>query len=415
MNSIPRLGASDSTIAFLREGYPFTTTRCRQLGSDAFRTRLMLSPVTCAYGKEAAEIFYAKDRFTRRGAMPSMTVKMLQGFGSVQTLDGAPHRNRKQMFLQLLMGEAEITRLVTLADEEWHEAAARWSPGARISLLDEAALVLSRVALRWLGLSPRAEDAGARARECLTMIRGAGTLGPLSLARGALLRARSEKWARRVIEDVREERLAVDRDSPIRVLANQPDEERDLLSLHVAALELLNLVRPIVAIAVFIIHAALALRDHPEWRERVMASPKDTHDFVQEVRRLAPFFPVIAGRVMEPFEWRGETFTRGDWMLLDLWGTNRDERIWDNAEAFRPERFAHWEGNAFTLIPQGGGDYADGHRCPGERVTIALTEQAVRFLASIDYSVPEQDLSLDMGQMPALPDRGLLIEPLMRG
>src|SRR5690625_4047268 len=180
MNSIPRLGASDSTIAFLREGYPFTTTRCRQLGSDAFRTRLMLSPVTCAYGKEAAEIFYAKDRFTRRGAMPSMTVKMLQGFGSVQTLDGAPHRNRKQMFLRLLMDDAGIPRIMALADEEWQAAEARWPLGATVSLLEEAALVLTRTALRWLGLSPRAEGAGARARECLAMIKGAGTVGPFS-------------------------------------------------------------------------------------------------------------------------------------------------------------------------------------------------------------------------------------------
>jgi len=410
MNGIQRLDASDSTIAFLREGYPFITRRCRKLGTDAFRTRLMMSPVTCAYGREAAEIFYAPDRFTRRGSMPSMTVRMLQGFGSVQTLDGAAHRERKALFLELLMEEGEIARLRTLAEEEWSAAASRWHPGAPLSVLEEAALVLARTTLRWLGLSPRRQVAPARAEECLSMIKGAGTLGPLTLARGVLLRGRAERWAANIIDDVRNDRCPVDADAPIRRIAAQRDAEGVPLSLHVAGLELLNLLRPIVAIAVFITHAALALRQHPEWRERTAASAEDAHNFVQEVRRLAPFFPVIGGKVMEPFIWRGERFQRGDWMLLDLWGTNHDERIWEDAATFRPERFKNWEGDAFTLIPQGGGDYANGHRCPGEHVTIALMEQAVRFLASLDYVVPERDLSLDLAQMPALPRNGLLIE-----
>lgn len=411
MTEIPRTDSTDSTLAFLREGYPFVTNRCRALGTDVFRARLMFSPITCAQGPEAAEVFYTPGRFTRRRALPFTAVKLLQDYGSIQVLDGAAHAHRKRMFLDLL-GDAGIARLVVLAGEEWRRAAAGWPPGERIALLEAAELVLCRAALRWSGLSPEAEDAATRAREYGAMIRGAGDRGAVAWTRGALLRVRNERWARRVIEGVREGRLSPGPDGAARVIALHRDPDGRLLTVEVAAVELLNILRPVTAVALFVIHAGLALHRHPEWRDRLAASDDDVRSFVQEVRRLAPFFPAIGGRVAQPFEWRGHRFAQGEWMLLDLWGTNRDPRAWEEPEAFRPERFAAWDESPFSLIPQGGGPYEQGHRCPGERATIALMEQAARFLSrELDYDVADQDLSLDLSRMPALPPDGFLIEP----
>jgi fatty-acid peroxygenase len=53
-------------------------------------------------GEDAARMFYTPDRFTRVGAMPIITAKLLQDFGSVQMLDGAPFRHRKSMFMTLV-------------------------------------------------------------------------------------------------------------------------------------------------------------------------------------------------------------------------------------------------------------------------------------------------------------------------
>src|SRR5699024_10043591 len=156
--------------------------------------------------------------------------------------------------------------------------------------------------------SPAAHDASARARECGAMVRGAGTRGGVAWARGVVLRERSERWARRVVEDVRAGRLSPATNEPARVIALHRDGEGRLLPVKVAGVEMLNLLRAIVAVAVFIIHAALALRRHPEWRDRIAGSEGDLQRFVQEVRRLAPFFPAIGGRVAEPFEWRGHRF-----------------------------------------------------------------------------------------------------------
>lgn len=112
-SQIPRDPAPDSTLALLADGYTFISKRCRSHGSDVFETRLMLQKVVCMQGREAAEVFYARDRFTRKGAVPAPTLKLLQDRGSVQLMDGEAHRSRKLMFMSLMDPNA-IRRLADL-------------------------------------------------------------------------------------------------------------------------------------------------------------------------------------------------------------------------------------------------------------------------------------------------------------
>ena len=132
--------------------------------------------------------------------------------------------------------------------------------------------------------------------------------------------------------------------------------------------------------------------------------------FVQEVRRFYPFFPLVGGRVMEPFEWRGHRFGRNDWVLLDLYGTNHDPRTWKDPGRFDPERFVGWDGSPFNFIPQGGGDFGRDHRCAGEWITIELIKRAVRMLTTaMRYDVPRQDLDVPMSRLPTMPNSGFAI------
>lgn len=160
----------------------------------------------------------------------------------------------------------------------------------------------------------------------------------------------------------------------------------------------------------------MALRSHPIWLHRLRVErDRWSEPFVQEVRRFYPFFPLVGGRVRQPFEWRGHAFVEGAWVVLDLYGTNHDPRIWGDPELFRPERFQHWVEDPYELIPQGGGAFDTGHRCPGEWATIALMKRALDLLTSkIEYQVPEQDLSLDLAQMPALPPSRFVISNVAR-
>jgi fatty-acid peroxygenase len=137
--------------------------------------------------------------------------------------------------------------------------------------------------------------------------------------------------------------------------------------------------------------------------------------FVQEVRRWYPFFPFIGGITLESFTWRDHQFQKGDWVTLDIYGTNRDRKSWDDADAFRPTRFREWDENHFTFIPQGAGNHDTTHRCPGEWITIALMKQAATiFVRDISYRVPPQDLSISLRSIPTQPASGFIITDVRR-
>jgi fatty-acid peroxygenase len=188
-----------------------------------------------------------------------------------------------------------------------------------------------------------------------------------------------------------------------------------LLDTEVAAVELINVLRPVVAVARFVAFAALALHEHPECVQKIQADEDYLEMFVQEVRRFYPFFPFVGGRVRNAFDWRGRRYTTGTWVLLDLHGTDHDARAWGNPEEFRPERFRRWGGSAFDFVPQGGGDHCNGHRCPGEWATIALMKRAVRLLTgSMSYEVPEQDLRISLSRMPTVPKSRFVISGVRR-
>lgn len=401
---LPDLPGFDSTPAFLREGYAFVSRRCRALRSDGFRTRLMLRPVTCLRGAEAAREFYRPGRMTRRGAMPTSVVALLQGKGSVQALDDAAHRVRKAMFLRL-MTRAKLAEARRLFAGEWEAAARSWQ-GCEVVLADAVDGIMTRTALRWCGIDPGGQDVAARAEELTSMVGAAGSVGPAYL-RARWLRARSERWARRIVARAR--RVEVAETSVLGQLVRHTDADGAPLSEAAAAVELLNLLRPIVAVGRYVVFAAHALHVH---RETIPAGRTDEamhHAIGEEVRRLYPFFPMIGGRVREGFDWHGTRFEAGDWLLLDLYGTNRDAAAWASPESFLPERHLDRTGRPEAMVPQGGGDYLENHRCPGEWLTEALLTEAVGRLRAMRWEVPEQDLGLPGNAFPPLPGEGMRI------
>ncbi|MCS5603710.1 MAG: cytochrome P450, partial [Paracoccus sp.] len=68
-----------------------------------------------------------------------------------------------------------------------------------------------------------------------------------------------------------------------------------------------------------------------------------------------------------------------------------------------------------TFIPQGGGSHDTGHRCPGEWIAIELMKAFCDFLVgSITYDLPDQDLSIDLSSLPALPKSRVVISRIRR-
>jgi fatty-acid peroxygenase len=412
--SIPTDHALDDTFALLSEGYTFIAARCARLRSDVFATRLMLRKVICAMGEDAAAMFYHPGRFTRKGALPPTTLLLLQDLGSVQLLDGEAHRRRKQMFMSLMTAD-RLGELIGLFEEHWLRRIAQWAEMDEVVLHCETEQLLCGAVCQWVGV-PLTEAANRqRTREFAAMIDGAGAVGPRNW-KGLLLRSRTEDWARSIIDGVRAGHVPVPPGCAAEVIALHRDAGGELLDTRVAAVELINVMRPTVAVARYVTFAALAMHRYPGCRQGMASGDPDYAQwFVQEVRRFYPFFTAVGGRALEDFEWRGVRFPRGTWMLLDMYGTNHDPRIWGDPEVFRPERFRDWSGSPFNFIPQGGGDIDFGHRCAGEAITIELVKAAARLLASaMDYDVPAQDLGIDLSRMPAIPASRFIIGNVRR-
>ena len=408
MADIPRTDRLDQTAALFREGYTFGAHRFLKSGSDVFETRLMLRPAVIAYGEEAARLLYEPHRMTRRRALPVTALTLLQDFGSVELLDEQPHRHRKSMFMSL-MTPAALGELADLVEHEWQARIPEWAQAGDVVLFDAVREVLCRAVCAWSGVPLADDEVATRTRQFAAMVEGAGSAGPRNV-RGQILRHRAERWAGQVIDQVRSGGLRLEDGRAAKVIAEHRDRDGHLLDAEVARVELINVLRPTVAIARYVVFAALALHQHPDCRARAREDDEYLRWFVQEVRRYFPFFPMVGGRAREEFEWRGRRFDRGAWVLLDIYATNHDPRIWHEPAAFRPERFATWAGGPYSFVPQGGGDHDSTHRCAGEWLTISVMERAVRLLTTaMGYDVPLQDLSIDLSRMPAAPASGVRI------
>jgi fatty-acid peroxygenase len=399
----------DATIALLADPYQFISEQCQRLGTDGFETHVLFKDTTCLKGPEAAAVFYDPERFKREGAMPSPIRKTLLGDGGVQGLDGDAHRHRKQLFMGL-MAPDRIRALGDLIDEEWTRAAACWgSKGGDICLYDELHPMLTRAVCAWAETPLEEADVQRRARQLRALFDAAGARSPRHLW-SRYARRKVDRWLKGVIESVREGRHRPAEDTPTFRIAHARDLSGDLLPAEVAAVELANVLRPTVATAVYVVFLAHALHLHPEAALAAGESAAARIAFLQEVRRFYPFFPSLIARTRRPFTWRGLTFQQDRQVILDLYGTNHDRQAWGDPAAFRPDRFEARPPGPFDFVPQGGGDHLAGHRCPGEWIVLEILERSFEVLTrQIRYEVPEQNLSIDVRRLPALPRSGFVV------
>lgn len=409
MAKIPHDRALDSTLAFLREGYNFLPNRRHRYQSDIIRLRLMGEPAVCLSGAAGAALFYNETRFQRTGAIPRRIQSTLMGLHGVQTLDDAQHQHRKALFMGV-MTPGSLHRFSTQLAENWRAYLRRWEVLEQVELFAEVEEVLCRAACTWAGVPFEEQDIAPLARDLSAMIDAFGGVG-LRHGRGKLARQRAEKWVGKLLDGVRAGRQYARDDSPLFAVAWFRDLDDKLLTTSMAAVELLNLLRPIVAIARYVVFEAVALHEHPQWRTRLARGDAPaTEWFVQEVRRFYPFTPLLGARVRAAFEWGGCRFKKGQLVLLDVHGIDHDERQWAQPDEFQPERFRDWDGSPFSFIPQGGGDYDLNHRCAGEWLTIeAMKTAAVLLSTAMTYTVPPQDLRIDLTRMPTLPASGFLM------
>jgi fatty-acid peroxygenase len=406
---VPQDKGLDNTLDLLNEGYLFIKNRVNKYQSDIFETHLLGQKVICMSGEEAAKTFYNPELFYRNSATPKRVQKTLFGVGAIQSMDGDAHIHRKHLFMSL-MTPLHQNQLAKLTMDQLENSIKIWKNKNQIVLFDEVKIILCKVACQWAGVSLTESEIKDISQDFSSMVDSFGSIGPRHW-KGKRARTKSEKWIKNIIEDVRSGKIKAEEGTALHSMVFYRDLNGNHLDSHMAGVELINVLRPIVAISTFITFLALALHEYPEYKENLLTGDsKNLEAFVQEVRRYYPFTPLLGARVKKDFIWKKCEFKEGMLVLLDIYGMNHDFKIWNNPEKFWPERFKDRKDNPFDFIPQGGGDPSKGHRCPGEGITIEIMKTSLDFLVNkIDYDVPNQNLSYSLSKIPTFPESGFIM------
>lgn len=404
----------DSTIALATEGYLFIKNKIDQYQTDVFETRLFGKKVICMSGEEATKMFYNSELLQRNGAMPKRIQHTLVGEEAIQTLDGEEHIRRKQQFMSL-MKPVNIKYLVNIFNNNLDNYINRWGNSERVVLFEEMNEILCKTACQWSGVPLSESEIKERADDFSEMVDAFGAVGPRHW-KGRIARNKAEDWINSIIRDVRSNKFQVEENTALYSFAYYKDINGKQLSENMAAIELINVLRPIVAISTYITFTALALYDNPEYLEKLLAGDSNYYEmFIKEVKRFYPFGPFLGAKVRKDFNWNHIEFKKGMLVLLDIYGTNHDSKIWTRPFDFWPERFAENKDDLFYFIPHGGGDSSSGHRCPGEGITTEIMKASLYLLVNkIEYEIPKQDLSFSLTKMPTLPESGFIMNNIKR-
>lgn len=401
----------------LDEGYLLLSELRKEANAPVVKARLFNKEVIAIYGKEAAKKFYDPRNFKREGAMPKIVLKTLFGENGVQTLDGQAHEHRKTIFMDL-MTPKRMEEYHRILDKNLTQKLDRQQ--GQFELFDLAKDVLFRSICEWAGIDLSQltkKEVDQLAEYQISMISSAVT-NPATHIKGVDNRKKSEKWAQSLIENARINPVAGKEDVALYAFAKATDDHGELLPIDVAAVELLNVIRPTVALTVWIALMGHALFSRPDIYQRLHAEFDQLQDsFIQEMRRYYPFFPMLPAFAIQDVEVDGYLIPKDSWVVLDLYGTNHDDRMIETPEVFRISRYLGKEKHIsydeeYEMIAQGGGEFKTMHRCAGEWITLhTLRVFSDQLVNKYQFSIPEQDWNIPMNQFPTYPkSKALLIK-----
>jgi fatty-acid peroxygenase len=390
---------TDLGILLARHGYDAVARdRTARGGADTYVSRLLGRRTVVLGDPDGARAFYDESLARRAGAVPPPLAWLLFGRGAVHGMDGTEHRDRKRLLLDVLDPDG----LHSLVDEVRGALVTRaggWV-GREVDLHRELVSVYGAATLHWAGLDVTRREADLVSRRLAEIVDGFGFAGP-AYVRGWRARRWAERWARTAVRDARDGRTSPVTGSALQMIAATDLDERQ------AAVELLNVLRPTVAVSWLGCFAGLALASVPA-EERARLVPQEAvherYAFAQEVRRTSPFVPALTALAVRGTEVSGVRVRPGDRLVLDVIGIDHHESRWPAPRLFDADRFLDHDEvaaeSAFDLVPQGGG-HPSGHRCPGESLTLRLLSETIRVLAGLDLEVVPG--ATDATRMPTLP------------
>lgn len=397
------------------EGYHLLGQLRKDVDAPVVKGKFLTKEIIAIYGQEAAEKFYDPENFKRQGAMPKLVIKTLFGEEGVQTLDGEEHQHRKGYFMDLMTPERmeDYRQILDIKLAEEME-----KQHGEFELFDLAKTVLFTSICEWSGINlaeMEQEKVEELASYQISMISGTFT-SPVDHFKGVEDRKKSEKWVQKLIKEARENPVRGKENRALYTFANATDLDGELLPVDVATVELLNIIRPTVALTVWIALMGHALFSEKKIYQKLKSDFNHLQDsFIQEMRRYYPFFPMLPAISLREIEIDGYEIPKDSWVVLDLYGTNHDSRSIPDPEQFDIKRYIgktkeiSYE-EEYQMIAQGGGDFREMHRCAGEWITLhSLRVFSDQLVNKYDFTIPEQDWTIPMNQFPTYPNSKALL------
>ena len=350
------------------------------------------------------------------------------------TIDGAYHDRARRIMMPAFHRE-HITASVEVMFEEAHAALNGWQAGQRIDVYEWTRRLAMRIAMRaLLGLDPDDRGRGeAAAKHFELALSFYGTDYFYRLLRGPGSPWRKMHRSRKILdeilfEEIRRRRMSGADDSfdILGLLLEATDEDGSKLSdqeVRDQAITLMFAGHDTTTSTVSFLLYELAR--HPSELAKLVAEQDDVlggsspdamalekalprlEMVMDETLRLYPPAWIGPRRAMEDYEFAGHTVKKGSYVHYCSWASHRLPHVFENPEAFVPERFTRERKTALprgAYIPFGGGSrICVGKRFGQTEVKAIATAVLQRFRLEL---VPGS--SMRVRQMPTLsPEGGL--------
>jgi cytochrome P450 len=348
-------------------------------------------------------VFTAPPEVAPSGA-GSSPIAPVVGESSVLTLIGPEHMRQRKLLLPPFHGE-RLRAYEDVIVEATKRDMATWPLGTPMKMVGHTRAITLEVILRAVfGVEAERMDALRRAIGALMAPVNALTILLIALRRPTRERPSGElgealaEMDRLIYEEIarrREEGDLSEREDIMSLLLQARDEDGQPMTDQELRDELVTLLLAgHETTATSVAWAIERLVRHPDKLARMVAEIDSERDggearylsaIVDETLRVRPVVPIVVRMLTEEFEVDGYRLPPGTRVTPSIYLVNRNPRVYEDPEEFRPERFLENGPETFSWIPFGGGI----RRCIG--ASFAQLEMRVilrTILSELEPSLP---------------------------
>jgi cytochrome P450 family 135 len=400
----PRWPAVVQTVAWAA-ALPWVLDHCAARYGEVFTMRFFPSGrrmVMVSGAERCKQVFTAPPEVAPSAAGTSPVAAVL-GRSSVLTLTGPEHIRQRRLLLPPFHGERMREYEDTIVEATRRDMAG-WPRGRAMSLHEHTRAITLEVILRAVfGVETERMDPLREAIGGLFKPLRLPMLLRLALSRPTLERPKGEfggaldhldaviyaEIARRRAEENLGERKDI-----LSLLLQARDEEGVAMTDTELRDELVTLLLAgHETTATSVAWAIERLVRHPEQLARLTAEIDggEGEEYVQaviyETMRVRPVVPLVVRTLEEPLRVGEHELPRGTRVAPSIYLTNRDPRVYESPEEFRPERFVGSQPETFSWIPFGGGI----RRCIGASfATLEMKLMLRTILSELEPALPPE-------------------------